>query len=780
MPPPPTDSEFRTYDYIRKVLKDLGWDTRNPARGGSVYTQHEFYGHDPLLADALGRKSPENIVLVPYERFIRYWIIEAKRSHRQLKQALREAKGYADKVNDRQQNAARFATGIAGTPDQSFYVETCYWDGEQWQEVQINDYETTGFLSPDQCLNILKRNDPNSAIFDDDPDRFLNKANAINKTLHDNQIPVGDRAGFMAALLLALAQDANLTIHSRPTALVREINGNIEDMLKHHGKEEFAASIQLTLPATAKNHKQYRKAIIETLQHLREMNIRSAINGGDDALGKFYETFLRYANGAKEMGIVLTPRHITQFAVDVVGIGISDRIFDPACGTGGFLVSTMDTMRKSLGGSRQRDYEEFKSNCLFGVDKTDDVYSLALVNMIFRGDGKSRMYDGDCFDHEFWERDGEVFYTMPNEGDREPQGAVKPFSRVLMNPPFKQEPDEPMFVDYALRQSRPDAILFAVLPAVAISGAQHSEWRKALLKRHTVLAVIKLDKSVFYPIAESTYALILKAHSPHDFRRDTFLGVLHDDDHRPRRSKVLSQHEARDNVEAMTEQVRRHVLGKPCEPDIPRIQILASINPDEGCDFAPEAYLNSGEPEGRIDLADLVASLDYAKSSVRSRNKKRGIHALENQRAFPLREFIQREVSPTLKSLKDFPNGSVPVISATANNNGIKEWKDVPDDLLLENCVSVSKVHNTKPCRAFWHPYRFAAIHTVLLFEPIEAFAQNENAVLYLCQAITDTNAWRYDYARNVLLDKVEVYLPCLRSGKVDMARIIQIAEEAK
>ena len=85
--------------------------------------------------------------------------------------------------------------------------------------------------------------------------------------------------------------------------------------------------------------KKFRKAIIETLQHLREMNIRSAINSSDDALGKFYETFLKYANGAKEMGIVLTPRHVTRFAVDVIGIGTNDIIFDPACGTGGFLIS---------------------------------------------------------------------------------------------------------------------------------------------------------------------------------------------------------------------------------------------------------------------------------------------------------------------------------------------------------------------------------------------------------------------------------------------------------
>ena len=299
------DSEFRVYPYIEQALGQLGWDTRNPARGGAVYTQGEFRRHDSLLTQALGKKTPENIIVIPWDGGPRYWIVEAKRTHTQRKKALREAQTYADKVNREDPGSARFATGIAGTPDQSFYVTTTYWDGNKWQEIAINNYETTGFLTPEQCRDIIDSNDARLALFDDDPDRFLKKANAINRTLHDNEVPVADRASVMAALLLALAQDGNLRIHAQPSALMREVNGLIEDLLGQHGKEEFAKVIELRLPATEKNHKRYRKAIVETLQHLREMNIRSAINSGDDALGKFYETFLKYANGAKEMGVVL-------------------------------------------------------------------------------------------------------------------------------------------------------------------------------------------------------------------------------------------------------------------------------------------------------------------------------------------------------------------------------------------------------------------------------------------------------------------------------------------
>lgn len=93
------DSEFRIYTYIKQVLSDLGWDTRNPARGGDVYTQGEFRRHDNLLADALGRKAPESIVRIPWDSGFRYWVIEAKGNHRGLKKAVAEAQGYSNKIN---------------------------------------------------------------------------------------------------------------------------------------------------------------------------------------------------------------------------------------------------------------------------------------------------------------------------------------------------------------------------------------------------------------------------------------------------------------------------------------------------------------------------------------------------------------------------------------------------------------------------------------------------------------------------------------------------------
>src|SRR5205085_4052701 len=110
-------------------------------------------------------------------------------------------------------------------------------------------------------------------------------------------------------------------------------NARAERILRQEQKAEFVGYITIALPTTEDNHNKFKSAIVNTIQELRKLNIRSAMNSGTDVLGKFYEVFLKYGNGAKEIGIVLTPRHVTQFAVDVVGVTHRDVVFDPTCGT---------------------------------------------------------------------------------------------------------------------------------------------------------------------------------------------------------------------------------------------------------------------------------------------------------------------------------------------------------------------------------------------------------------------------------------------------------------
>ena len=114
------DSEFRLYPLIFDKLKELGWDIRSVKSGGRVHTQNEIY-NNPQLKVALGKLRPENTVELGNSE---YWIIEAKSSINKLPKAISEAKEYAQKINSHQELSCKFITGIAGSPDTTYFVET--------------------------------------------------------------------------------------------------------------------------------------------------------------------------------------------------------------------------------------------------------------------------------------------------------------------------------------------------------------------------------------------------------------------------------------------------------------------------------------------------------------------------------------------------------------------------------------------------------------------------------------------------------------------------------
>lgn len=123
----------------------------------------------------------------------------------------------------------------------------------------------------------------------------------------------------MAALLLSVI-DEPPDLETRLPVLIRDINTRSEDILTQHGKPEFAPFVKILPPSNATNHVKFKSALVKTIQELQNLNIRSAMNSSTDVLGQFYEVFLKYGNGAKEIGIVLTPRHITRFAVEAIGV----------------------------------------------------------------------------------------------------------------------------------------------------------------------------------------------------------------------------------------------------------------------------------------------------------------------------------------------------------------------------------------------------------------------------------------------------------------------------
>ena len=183
----------------------MGWNTRNPERNddGQVWTQNECLSN-PYLKERLKQDRPENIVKISETSL---WVIEAKRSHRQIDQAVSEAQGYANKINDDEKPYVRLVSGVAGNEDDGYIVSTQILVGQTWLTVQINGIDITGFLSLDECQKLLTAEHPN---LDDPPINetlFVLTAERINEILHEGAINTHDRAKVVSALLLAMPLD---------------------------------------------------------------------------------------------------------------------------------------------------------------------------------------------------------------------------------------------------------------------------------------------------------------------------------------------------------------------------------------------------------------------------------------------------------------------------------------------------------------------------------------------------------------------------------------------
>ena len=599
-----TRTEVDAYVYIKQRLKDLGWDVRNPTTNpqGQVWTQNQCLAH-PTIKQAWGAKRPENVVKLTEEDL---WVVEAKADRADIDDADDEAQNYyAKRINDLDADVrVKLATGIAGNDDEGWTVHNFVYLNSRWTRVTINSQYTTGFLTPAD-VRVLQETQ-SSDIRDFTPPQwlFLQAAERINRILHNGGINKNDRAKTMAALLLSVV-DQPPSLNTNLSVLIGDINARSAAVLGANDKGEFAPFINILAPTNTVNHVKFREALVRTIQELLNLNIRSAMNSSTDVLGQFYEVFLRYGNGAKEIGIVLTPRHVTRFSVDAIGISPSDIVLDPACGTGGFLVAAYDYIRRN-GTPAQLDH--FKEHNLFGIEQDPAVAVLAVVNMIFRGDGKNNLVEGSCFSTNLTAKSAKGHPSA--EYVRETTGENKAVTRILMNPPFSSKDStekEYQFVTRALDFMQDGGILFSLLPLDCMFASNAERvWRESeLLEKHTLLAVLTFPSELFYPSASKQVAgIIIRKGFPHPISQDVFWARVVNDGHIKLKKKRLLATEmrppriCRDDLPELLPSLRNFLAnpGSVSVNEPMRWKTVPIDFTDPSLELLPEAYLDSPEP----------------------------------------------------------------------------------------------------------------------------------------------------------------------------------------
>ena len=98
--------------------------------------------------------------------------------------------------------------------------------------------------------------------------------------------------------------------------------------------------------------------------------------------GDIYEKILSDLQSAGNAGEYYTPRAVTQFMVDMINPQLGEKVLDPACGTGGFLASTIEHLKNQVKTAKD---SEILQNCIYGVEKKPLPHMLALTNMMLHG-----------------------------------------------------------------------------------------------------------------------------------------------------------------------------------------------------------------------------------------------------------------------------------------------------------------------------------------------------------------------------------------------------------
>lgn len=217
-----------------------------------------------------------------------------------------------------------------------------------------------------------------------------------------------------------------------------------------------------------------------------------------DVVGQFYGEFLKYTGGDKKaLGIVLTPRHITELFAYIANVGKDSKVLDLCAGTGGFLISSMHQMFKNAVTNSQRN--KIKKFGLIGVEQQPNMFALAASNMILRGDGKANLYQGSCFDKAI---------TSALKKHRCTVG--------MINPPYSQTDSglhELRFIKHMLDCLAPGGVGIAIVPMGCALSA--NSLRAEILKDHTLEAVMSMPDQLFYPVGTVTCIMVFTAHKAH-------------------------------------------------------------------------------------------------------------------------------------------------------------------------------------------------------------------------------------------------------------------------
>ncbi|HXA55718.1 MAG TPA: N-6 DNA methylase, partial [Solirubrobacteraceae bacterium] len=379
---------------------------------------------------------------------------------------------------------------------------------------------------------------------------------------------------------------------------------------------------------------------------------------------------------------------------------------------------------------------------IYGFEVNPTVWALSVLNMTFRGDGKSHLERGDCL-------------------ATEARASVRrSFTRAFLNPPFSQE-DEPEvdFIDAALDALEPEGLLAAVVKAGIFADGRNRRWRERFLKRHTLLGVISLPEDLFYPTAAPTSIVLARAHVPHADNRKSFMARVWNDGFEKLKSRRVER--AGSQLPEVSAAFHSFREGQSVSSDLAVLVDAAQLA--GGAEWSPQEYL----PQPHATTAERDASQGAVLRSVFQavvRFPELAEEALEDfaepwedlpdlplRASHPISHFFDVRQGKSTGE-KNYADGPTPYISSgDASNSVVRLVAEADEESFADGAITVTAFGT-----AALQPWPFMARgnggSAVRVLAP--RFNMSVSEMVWFAAQI-NLHRWRFFYARQAIKGRI-------------------------
>lgn len=605
----------------------------------------------------------------------------------------------------------------------------------------------------------------------------------INRMLRN--IDSQKRPVLLSALMICLYTDTDFKkCYSSWNAqtIIINIPTTVEEILKSQGIDKSKIEILTNELAFIKTDNDListdiLKTILTELQNqvIPLFNKKTAY----DIIGRFYEEFLRYAGIANvKKGIVLTPNHITTLFTDLIDIKTNDVIFDPACGTGAFLIAGMNKLIETIENSDLKDKKDRVDNIkniqLIGFEKSSTMYSLAISNMLFRGDGKSQIYNEDFFS-KATDNILKKVKKRPTIGFINPPYGGKD---NVKNPTKK----EIQFLERMLDLCERYGIVVAPLSTYFKDDLE----RQRILSKHTLKYVINMPSELFQPNASTHTAIaVFETNKLHmDIDKVVFYDLKDD-------GFVLSRNKGRTDVLNKWNTIKKDALKKIKNPEKYEDFINLVYKPISTTDewiiqahaktdyskLTKKSFERSVKEYGifnaklKLDLIeknlDEVELLEiFTGGYLNTQSQISGSILLDktNFKEFNLSELFRVRGSKESFTKNEISSGDYLYITTSNKNNGVTSTSSI-----FTEAGNVITIDSATDGRAFYQEYKFVGSDHVEVLEPL-GFTLNKEIALFIV-SVLNLQLYRYGFGRKrsqTRINAEKIFLPMTNHGELD------------